>query len=361
MKYKLFVAKLTVPVILVLGSGLAHAESPGQERDSWFGIRISQASWEPAAFNELDKLRQIGLQNSSIFSGTLLANPADFFDYGNARQKMPFAELLFSFGGDYNRGTINLGYGGTAPSGLDASGLQYLSSQTFNIVSITNSDQFSIFQSSDLKHYEFGYDHELYLFRGSSALIRDVGLVMGLQLARDEFFGDQYNTGTIRIDSGTTGSITSSSTSPINSIGSTEHNLTTADLHLGLIYRKKLAERLELDAGVSFGAGKGQSNAIFTNFSILTLGTSSFPLETSTEYTTDGDIRTSRLHLGLSYLLSEGMALRLHYGVTNRYYTPTSGSVKAGGIVTIENPASGPFFTQKDKLSTIGLEFQARF
>lgn len=361
MKLKSIMAKAALAAAFLACTVIVQAETPANERNSWFGIRISQASWEPAVFNELDKLRQIGLQNSALFTGSLLANPADYFDYGNARQKMPFAELLFVFAGESNRGTINLGFGGSKPTGLDTSGLQYLNSQTFNIVAVSNANQFSIFQSAELKHYEFGYDHEFYPFRGSPSLLSDLGFVLGLQLARDEFFADQYNTGTIRIDSGTMGSITSSSTSQINSFGSTEHNITTGDIHLGLVYRKKIGERFELEAGASFGAGKGQSNAIFTNFSVLTLGTSSFPFETSTEYSTDGDIRTSRFHLGMAYLLSEGMAINLHYGVTNRFYTPTSGSVKAGGIVTIENPASGPFYSQKDKLSTIGLEFQARF
>ncbi|MEQ8352210.1 MAG: hypothetical protein RH862_12045 [Leptospiraceae bacterium] len=348
-------------VLAVLIFGSLTATQAEESPNSWFGLRISQASWEPAAFNELDKLRQTGLQNSSLFSGSLLAVPADYFDYGQARQSMPMVELIISIGGANNRGNINLGYAGTGSAKLDAKGLSYLYSQTFNIISQTNSNQFSIFQKSELKHFELGYDHELYLFRDQSSVLKDVGFILGLQLARDEFFADQYNTGFTQVDSGTSGSITSSSISQINSTGSTEHNITTADLHFGLIYRKQFAEKLEFEAGASFGAGKGQSTAIISSLSLLTLGSSTFPLETSSEYTSDGDLRTSRFHLGLGYLINESVSIKLHYGTENRYYTPTSGSIKAGGLVTIENPVSGPFYTQKDKLSTIGLEFQARF
>ncbi len=344
-------------LLLVLGTHPLAAE----RKLSWFGLRISQSTWEPAAFNEIDKLRQINLQSSAIFSGGLLATPADYFTYGTNRQTMPFVEWIMSIGGEFNRGSLVLGYGSTSPSGLSNTGLSYTDSQTFNIVSRVTSNQYNIFQSSELKHYTLGYDHELYPFRGAQGMLKDLGFVLGLQFARDEFDGSAFNSGEAQTDSGTSGSFTSSSISSLNSFGTTEHNITTGDLQFGLVYRMDLTENLELEAGAKFGMGIGQSNAIIKTQSLVTLGTATFPLESNSEYSTDGDLRTSRLHLGVAYRFTEMLAINTYYSVTNRYYTPTSGSVKAGGLISIENQATGPFYTQKDKMSNIGIEFQARF
>jgi hypothetical protein len=344
-------------LLLVFGISPVAAE----RKLSWFSLRVSQSTWEPAAFNEIDKLRQINLQSSAIFGGGLLATPADYFSYGTNRQSMPFAELILSIGGEFNRGNLVLGYGATSPSGLNNTGLSYTDSQTFNIVSRVTSNQYNIFQSSDLKHYTLGYDHELYPFRGEKGLLKDLGFILGIQFARDEFEGSTFNTGQAQTDSGTSGSITSSSVSSLSSFGTTEHNITTGDVQFGLIYRMDLAENLELEAGAKFGMGIGQSNAIIKTQSLVTLGSSTFPLESNSEYSSDGDLRTSRLHLGVAYRFTEVLTINTYYSVTNRYYTPTSGSVKAGGLISIESQATGPFYTQKDKMSNIGIEFQARF
>ncbi|MCB1138380.1 MAG: hypothetical protein KDK23_06460 [Leptospiraceae bacterium] len=340
--------------------------SPGalfslEEKHSWLSIRFSQASWEPAVFNEIDKLRQTNLQDSAIFSGGLLATPADYFSYGNARQSMPLAEITLSIGGETNRGNISLGYGSTSPSGLSGSGFSYVNSQTFNILLQSNTNQFDIYQSGEFKHYRLSYDHEYYPFRDDAGFLNGLGIQAGLQLMRDEFNGGLFRTGEAQLDSGTSGSFTSSSISAVNSFGSTEHSLTTGALTLGLIYRFKLNDRIDMEAGAAFGAGKGQSNAILKSFSTLTLGTASFPFESASEYTTDGDLRSSKLHFGAAYRFTELFAINAYYSVTNRYYTPTSGTIKSGGLISIENPSNGPFYTQKDKMSHVGIEFQARF
>lgn len=352
--------KLIIRTIVFVGSLFLTLPIQAVTEDSWIGLRTSRASWEAAVFNEIDKIRQANLQDAALFAGTLLATPNDFFDYGSERYALPLYEVTINLAAGKSRPIITLGYGSTV-SGLSSSGLSYINSQTFNIVQESTTNEYHLFQSSKLKHITFDYDQEYFAFETGNRYLDALGFMYGINITRDEFNGSRINLGTAVIASGTFGSLGSPTQSDILSLGNTESNLTSADVQLGLTYRLEVSTEFGLEAGAQFGGGQGESNVILKTFSIVTLGSSSFPFESSSEYKSKGSVRTSRFYLGATYRLSESIAIHGRYSVANLYYTPSSGTVKAGGLVQIENPASGPFYTQKDKLSSVGVEFQFRF
>lgn len=325
--------------------------------DSWAGLRISRSSWEPAVINETDKLRAVSQVDSVLFAGTLLSLPGVYYSYGNTRQALTSADLVFSFGGTQNRGNLELGYGTSSPTDIMPAGYTYSNSNFLGLQLLQESRQVDILQSADLKRFRLGYDHEIYPFASDESFLSDFGLIIGLQAVRDEFVGDFVNTGQTISNTGS-----GPNTNNYTAFNSLDHKITTGDLQLGIIYRKAISEVLDLEAAVSFGMGVyGTNEATLTSLTTFTFGTTTIPLQSESEISSEGDVRTSRFRLGLTYKVSPEFAISGRYSVENRFFTPTAATMNTGGIFAFEVTPMGPYYTQKDKLSGISVEFQYRY